>query len=126
MVIKQADELRILTSEILLKTGSSSSNARQVAEHLVLANLKGIDTHGIWHIPGYVSDIQTKKLLPAGNPSILKETAATALVSGNWPFGQVAAKFAIELAIKKAKKINLLWLDWSKHIILDVSGISQS
>ena len=33
MVIKQADELRILTSEILLKTGSSSSNARQDAEH---------------------------------------------------------------------------------------------
>lgn len=107
MVIKQADELRILTSEILLKTGSSSSNARQVAEHLVLANLKGIDTHGIWHIPGYVSDIQTKKLLPAGTPSILKETAATALVSGNWTFGQVAAKFAIELAIKKAKKNQL-------------------
>ena len=62
MVIKKADELRILTSEILLKTGSSSSNARQVAEHLVLANLKGIDTNGIWHIPGYVSDIQPKKL----------------------------------------------------------------
>ena len=51
-----------------------------------------------------MSDIQTEKLLPAGYPSIVKETAATALVSGNWTFGQVAAKFAIALAIKKAKK----------------------
>lgn len=107
MVIKKAGELKDLTTEILLRAGSNSSNATQVAEHLVLANLKGIDTHGIWHIPGYVADIQTEKLLAAGHPSIVKETALTALVSGNWTFGQVSAKFAVELAIKKAKNHQL-------------------
>ncbi len=107
MITKSADELHALVKQILLAAGADEQNAGEVADHLVLANLSGVDTHGIWPIPIYVAGIQAKEILPAAKPAILQETATSALVTGNWTFGHVAAKYAMELAISKAKTQNV-------------------
>ena len=41
MIIRTAEALRRLTCRILSTAGADRSNAEEVAEHLVLANLKG-------------------------------------------------------------------------------------
>jgi LDH2 family malate/lactate/ureidoglycolate dehydrogenase len=61
-----------------------------------------VDTHGLWHLAGYVAAIRRGELLPAASPAILKEGPTSALITGNWTFGQAAAKFAMETAIAKA------------------------
>ena len=57
MVIKNADELRQLTYEILHVAGANKNHAEIVSEHLVLANLRGVDSHGVLRIPTYVENI---------------------------------------------------------------------
>src|SRR6185437_11094282 len=37
-------------------------------------------------------------------PSVIRQTAVTALVDGHWSFGQVSAAYATQIAIDKAKK----------------------
>ena len=103
MITKTADELLSLVREILLAAGSDQENAEDVAEHLVLANLSGVDTHGIWPLPIYVAAIKADEILPAAKPKVLQETPSSALVTGNWTFGHVTAKYAMGLAIEKAK-----------------------
>ena len=107
MITKPADELHALVKRILLAAGADEQNAEEVAEHLVLSNLSGVDTHGIWPIPIYVAAIKDDEIRPAAKPSILQETATSALVTGNWTFGHVAAKYAMELAISKARTQNV-------------------
>jgi len=84
------------------RSGAPASHALVVAEHLVGANRAGHDSHGVMRVPQYVQAIEKGDLLPAAAPEVEKETASYAVVNGRWGFGQVAAKFAAELAIEKA------------------------
>ena len=102
MVTKQARELRQIVLDILGAAGASDVNAAEVAEHLVIADMSGVVTHGVTQLSGYVDAIRADQLLPRARPETLKELDGGALVTGNWTFGQVAAKYATELGIKKA------------------------
>ena len=107
MIIKTADELHEAVRAILTAAGADERNANIVAEHLVLSNLSGVDTHGVWPLLIYVNAIQAGELEPTAWPEILSETPTSALVTGNWTFGQVAARHAMEVAINKAKEHNV-------------------
>jgi LDH2 family malate/lactate/ureidoglycolate dehydrogenase len=72
-----------------------------------LSNLSGVDTHGVFHLPRYVSEIRDGLLVPTEWPKIVTETPTTALVTGNWTFGHVVAKYAMDLAVDKARDQNV-------------------
>lgn len=107
MVVKTAVELHEFATRILLAAGASQENAHRVAEALVSSNLCGVDTHGIWNVPGYVTAIQTGEILAKNRPAVLSETPTSALVTGNWTFGHVTAQYATEVAIQKAREQNM-------------------
>jgi LDH2 family malate/lactate/ureidoglycolate dehydrogenase len=96
-------QLTDLTRRIFEAAGASPANAEQVARSLVDANLVGHDSHGVIRIPQYISAIRNGEVVPAAEPSIVRETAATALIDGHWTFGQVSAAFATDIAVAKAK-----------------------
>lgn len=102
MPVVKADELNTIAREVLVAAGASVSNAAIVAEHLVRANLSGVDTHGVWHLPGYVEHLSNGWIDGTAEPSVLREGSNSALVSGNWTFGQVAARFVTDLGIRLA------------------------
>jgi LDH2 family malate/lactate/ureidoglycolate dehydrogenase len=102
-VIKTYDELVELADRILRAAGADESNARTVAEHLAGADLCGAATHGVCHLPGYVSDVRESRIDPRGKPHVLAESGATALVSGGWTFGQVGAQYAAEKGAELAQ-----------------------
>ncbi|MAG37243.1 MAG: dehydrogenase [Dehalococcoidia bacterium] len=93
-----------LTQRIFAAAGTPADLATLVAEHLVDANLTGHDSHGVLRIPPYIQQVQAETVVADARPSILEERAATALVSGNWGWGQVTANFGMDLAIRKAKE----------------------
>jgi LDH2 family malate/lactate/ureidoglycolate dehydrogenase len=103
MVVRTAPALRALVTRILAAAGASNENAATVADHLVSSNLSGVDTHGIWNLPGYVAGMRAGDILPTARPAVLRENPASVLVTGNWGFGHVAARFAMRLAIEKAR-----------------------
>jgi LDH2 family malate/lactate/ureidoglycolate dehydrogenase len=48
--------------------------------------------------------VQAGEIIATARPQVLEETETTALVKGNWAFGQVTGNFAADLAADKAKK----------------------
>lgn len=106
MLIK-AEKLKDVTATILLAAGAPKDIAEYLAGSLVVNNLMGHDSHGVIRIPIYLKHVDLGKVKPAARATILRESPATAVISGNWGFGQVAVKYATELAIKKAKETNI-------------------
>ena len=104
MIVKKADDLRDLVRRIFLAAGADERNADGVAEHLVRANLSGVDTHGVIHVAGYVDFIRKQLIVPTAWPEVIKEGPTSVLVSGNWTFGQVAARSTMEVVIRKARE----------------------
>src|SRR5260370_579242 len=107
MVVKTADELRGFAQKVLMAAGADERNAVRGAEALVSSKLFGVATHGVWHLPNYVEAIKQGEIKSASWPSVVHETGNGALISGNWTFGHVTAKFASEIAIEKARKHDL-------------------
>ena len=98
------DTLHEITAEIFRAVGAPDDLAEQVADVLIDNHLTGHDSHGILRIPEYVRSVRAGEIIPAARPQVLEESATSALVSGNWAFGQVTGVFAADLAIEKAKR----------------------
>jgi len=102
MPIFTSEELKKVSVDIFQAAGASTDEAEIVSEHLIEANLVGHDSHGVIRLPQYMKLIEDG-LLNLGAPlEIERETPATAVVNGNWGFGQVIAQKAMLLAIEKA------------------------
>lgn len=87
--------------------GADERNANRVGDALVLSNLSGVDTRDIFHLPVYVYLIKEGLIVPTAWPEIVTETPSTALVRRNWTFGHVVAKYATDLAARKAEEQNV-------------------
>jgi uncharacterized oxidoreductase len=98
-----AGELRSLGAQIFEALQVPHAEAVWVAELLVRANLVGHDSHGAIRIPQYAQAIRSALVKPGVPPEIVKEAPATALIDGHWGLGQVVARYAMGLAIRKAR-----------------------
>lgn len=84
-----------------------SEQAKLLARQLVRAHLRGHASHGVARIKQYMDAYEAGTLDPKAKPTVEVEGACYANINGNRSFGQVAATFATELAIKKAKDSGL-------------------
>ena len=109
MVIILGETLQKIGIDILVAAGTSEAEAAWVAECLVLSNLKGVDSHGVQQLPGYVKAIQKGALRPGAKVKLLKERAATSLYDGGWGYGYSIAKKVMEATIVKAKKAGIAY-----------------
>src|SRR4051794_29744958 len=103
MILIPADDLRATATAIFQAAGADAAPTKILVDHLVDANLAGHDSHGVQHIPGYVQQIEKGVTKPNAQPVVQRETPVAALVDGAWTFGQVSMRFAIDLAVAKAK-----------------------
>ena len=97
-----ASELEQFTTRVFEATGSRPEEAARVAKSLVEANLMGHDSHGVIRIPEYVGRIESKDINLASSPQTVVETESLAVIDGDWGWGQVVARLAMEVAIAKA------------------------
>jgi len=112
------ERLRDVSRRVFVAAGTPEDLAEVVTDHLVNANLAGHDSHGVIRIPSYVETIKRGALDPTARPSIALDKGPTILVDGNWAFGQVTGRFAIDLAVKRAKEqgIALVGIVHANHI----------
>ncbi len=97
------DQLAAIGTQIFEAAGAPAEEAQTVARLLSNANLVGHDSHGVIRIPQYLQFIENGDLTPGAPIELVRETPATAVVNGNWGFGQVITSKAMEIAIEKAK-----------------------
>ena len=96
-------QLEEMAKRIFAAAGAPEDLAAHVARHLVKANLSGHDSHGVIRIPAYLRGIQQGTIVPDARPEVLRDSPAAAVVDGNRGFGQVAASYALDVAIQKAE-----------------------
>jgi LDH2 family malate/lactate/ureidoglycolate dehydrogenase len=94
--------LEELARRVFVAAGTPDELAAHTARHLVKANLSGHDSHGVIRIPAYLRQIEEGRIVPDARPEVVQEWLATAVVDGKRAFGQVAASFALDVALRKA------------------------
>src|SRR6195952_1784654 len=102
--------LRAFTQNIFLAMGCSNEHAALAADVLILSDLRGIDSHGVARLIGYVRLWESKRINANPNITIVHETPTTATVDGDAGLGLVVAPFAMQLAIKKAELYGSGWV----------------
>ena len=99
-----ADQLRRIGSDIFEALGAPREDAELVARLLVEANLTGFDSHGMIRLPIYARGVKMGAVKPGAAVKIVRETPNTAVIDGGWNFGQVVARYAMNVCLEKAER----------------------
>ncbi|KAL2817094.1 Malate/L-lactate dehydrogenase [Aspergillus granulosus] len=100
-------ELLGFVHRILVGNGVPDEHAAIVANCLLQADLRGVDTHGSNRIPSYMQRIRQKVLDPASSPELQQITPVVASVDGKNTFGFVSAHLGMQRAIEMAQEFGL-------------------
>jgi LDH2 family malate/lactate/ureidoglycolate dehydrogenase len=98
-----AANAQTFVSSVLTGNGVSPENAAIVAQYLIAADLRGVDTHGMNRIPSYMERIRQGVLNAAATPTLTQVTPVVAQVDGNNGFGFLAADVGMSACIEAAK-----------------------
>lgn len=104
------DKIFQFTRSVFEKIGCSEAHAMTATKALLSADLRGIDSHGVARLSGYVRLWEVKRVNANPNIKIIHETPSTAVVDGDSGLGLVVAPFAMQLAIEKAKQCGTGWV----------------
>jgi LDH2 family malate/lactate/ureidoglycolate dehydrogenase len=107
---------------IFLKIGCSESDATIAANSLLAADMRGVDSHGVARLSGYVRLWEAKRINPKPVIKIVHETPSTAVVTGDAGLGLVVAPFAMQVAIGKAKKVGTGWVSVKNSNHFGIAG----
>jgi LDH2 family malate/lactate/ureidoglycolate dehydrogenase len=98
------------TKTVLEKLGCSQSHADLATKVLLSADLRGVDSHGVARLSGYVRLWEAKRANMQPDIRIIHETPSTAVVDGDGGLGLVVAPFAMQVAIDKATDVGTGWV----------------
>lgn len=93
--------------EIFKAHNIPSEDANSVAKHLVLANLRGVESHGVVRVKSYIDRLKLNLVESDNNIRIEKEFSSFCRVNGGNNLGIIVATKAVEIAINKAKETGL-------------------
>src|SRR5437870_4347267 len=97
-------DLRAFVAAVFRATGSAEDEARIVGDHLVDANLAGHESHGVIRVSKYV-DWHAKGMVIANQHAmVVRESPCNAVIDGQFGYGQVIGREAMDLAIAKARQ----------------------
>ena len=103
------EPLKTFTREVFVRVGMSPEDAEIVADVLVWANLRGIDSHGVLRIPSYVEAADKGEMNPKPNIEVIKETVATVFIEADRDQGPAVTAFAMNRVMEKAKQVGVGW-----------------
>jgi LDH2 family malate/lactate/ureidoglycolate dehydrogenase len=124
----QASNAHSFVKAVLIGNGIANDYADIIANCLVQADLRGVDTHGINRIPSYMARVREGVLDPKANPTIHKVTPVVAQVDGHNAFGFLAAHMGMSHAIEMAKEfgIGMVSIKHSNHFGMSAWIVQQA
>jgi LDH2 family malate/lactate/ureidoglycolate dehydrogenase len=93
--------------QILVKHGLPAEDAATVAACLVSADLRGVDTHGICRLPGYLDRVRRGLINARPQLAPRRVTPVAATLDGQDAFGFVVGQCAIKEAMAMAREFGI-------------------
>jgi L-2-hydroxycarboxylate dehydrogenase (NAD+) len=115
-------QLFLFTKNIFLQIGSNEINAGTAAKALLSADLRGVDSHGIARLGGYIRLWEATRVNANPEIKIVHETPSTAVVDGDRGLGLVVGPAAMQIAIKKAKNVGTGWVSVKNSNHFGIAG----
>jgi LDH2 family malate/lactate/ureidoglycolate dehydrogenase len=116
------EQLFNFTNQVFQHIGCPAAQAELAAEVLLSADLRGIDSHGVARLSGYVRLWEAKRVNATPNIRIIHETPSTAVVDGDSGLGLVVAPFAMQVAIAKAQQVGTGWVSVQNSNHFGIAG----
>lgn len=105
----QHDRLRTFVEEIFTAAGTPAQDAHTVADALVWANLRGIDSHGVSRVPRYLELFESGESKPAATMRVSRARASVVLVDADGAPGPIALSRAMQEAVAAARETGIAW-----------------
>jgi Malate/L-lactate dehydrogenases len=118
----QYEQLFTFAKRIFLKIGCSDHDAEIACTSLLKADLRGVDSHGVARLSGYVRLWEVKRINSKPRLSITHETPSTAVVDGDAGLGLVVAPYAMQVAIDKARNVGSGWVSVKNSNHFGIAG----
>jgi len=103
-------QLYAFTKSVFEQIGCTGQHAGIATQSLLSADVRGVDSHGIARLSGYVRLWEAKRVNAKPHIQVIHETPSTAVVDGDSGLGLVVAPFAMQIAIEKAKQVGTGWV----------------
>ena len=107
---------------VFVKMGCHASDAALATKVLLSADLRGIDSHGIARLIGYVRLWEVGRINATPNIKIVHETPSTAVIDGDSGLGLIVAPRAMEIAMEKAKQVGTGWVSVKNSNHFGIAG----
>ncbi|GAC1423175.1 MAG: Ldh family oxidoreductase [Flavisolibacter sp.] len=115
-------DLHDFTRTLFEKIGCKETDALLAANVLLSADLRGIDSHGIARLSGYVRLWEAGRINAQAEVSIIHQTPSTATLDGDGGLGLVVAPQAMKIAIDKAKAAGTGWVSVQNSNHFGIAG----
>jgi len=115
-------QLFSFAKNIFLHIGCSDANAETATKVLLSADLRGVDSHGIARLSGYVRLWEVKRINANPVIRVVHETPSTAVIDGDKGLGLVVAPVAMQVAIDKAKNVGTGWVSVKNSNHFGIAG----
>jgi LDH2 family malate/lactate/ureidoglycolate dehydrogenase len=102
-ILVRADDLIAFCERLLLAHGAAPQKARLVAESLVAANLRGVDSHGVQLLVYYLEQIDAGDLDLEADGRVLSESGACLHFDAQNAVGQWVAEQCCDHALRLAR-----------------------
>ena len=102
--------------------GCSKEHADIAAKVLVSADVRGVDSHGVARLSGYLRLWEAGRIKATPNIEIVHQTPSTAVINGDAGLGLVVAQFAMQVAIDKAKQVGTGWVSVKNSNHFGIAG----
>jgi len=116
------EKLKDFTQQVFLKIGCTKEQAILAADVLLSSDLRGVDSHGISRLNGYIRLWENSRVNTNPEIKIERETASTAQLDGDRGLGLVVAPKAMEIAINKAKEVGTGWVSVKNSNHFGIAG----
>lgn len=116
------EKLRSFSKEVFLHMGCPENDAELASDVLVTADLRGVDSHGVARLSGYVRLWEKKRINTNPDIEVIHKTPCTAVIDGDAGLGLVVAPTAMKAAIEKANEIGTGWVSVKNSNHFGIAG----
>lgn len=110
------------TQEIFIAIGCPEEDAQLATEVLLSADLRGIDSHGVARLSGYVRLWEKERINAKPIIKVVHETPSTAVVDGDRGLGLVVAPRAMKIVLEKANNVGTGWVSIKNSNHFGIAG----
>jgi LDH2 family malate/lactate/ureidoglycolate dehydrogenase len=101
--LMKSEGARRICEEVFKKVGMSPECAARVADCLLFADLRGVNTHGVSRVKSYVRCAQSGHYNAKAKPRVVRDLGGSIVIDADSAYGAYVGAMAMQMAIERAK-----------------------